>query len=206
LTRLDQKEFRAAFLRHQFAAFRAGFRVAHHVPARARYFESSSALMILCALLLTAGENFGPADCLVSISDLSRRFFVSRAHVRNLLRSAENDGFIERQSDGPERIAVLPRLGQVLAMSTGRATRCAPGRPRGRRLHAMVIRGLAIQTLERRLFAWNLGIPTPKACLKVADGRSDEYPSMIRLTSTPAKAFERKTASCAFREQSPCSL
>jgi hypothetical protein len=119
LARLDQKEFRAAFLRHQFAAFRAGFRVAHHVPALARYFESSSALMMLCSLLPPGGKNLAPVVCSVSISDLSRRFFVSRAHVRNLLRLAENDGFIERRADGPERITVLPRLVQVLAAFVG---------------------------------------------------------------------------------------
>jgi hypothetical protein len=119
LARLDQQEFRAAFLRHQFDAFRAGFRILHHVPALARYFESSSALIMLCSLLPAAGGSPAPAVYGVSISDLSRRFFVSRAHVRNLLRSAENDGFIERQSGRPERIVVLSHLGQVLSMFVG---------------------------------------------------------------------------------------
>lgn len=114
LAQLDEVTFLTTFLRHQFETFRAGFRITQQVPVLAGYLERSSGLMVLLALLLATGETSPPVVLAVSNSDLSRRFFVSRAHVRDLLHRAERDGFIERWPDEADRITVLPKLTQAL--------------------------------------------------------------------------------------------
>jgi DNA-binding MarR family transcriptional regulator len=64
--------------------------------------------------LFLAGEpddSFPPTRPIrISISALSRRFAVSRPHVTNLLRDAEQEGFLRRGGPQGEEIVLLPLL------------------------------------------------------------------------------------------------
>jgi DNA-binding IclR family transcriptional regulator len=69
--------------------------------------------MIVFSLLLAGGaENEMPprGPVSLSISDLSRRFGVSRAHVRKLLRDAADEGYLERAGSQEGHFLLRPRL------------------------------------------------------------------------------------------------
>ena len=57
----------------------------------------------------------------VSISELARRFSVSRVHVGRLLRDAETEGLIERSASAPEAITLSPPLTRALRQSAALA-------------------------------------------------------------------------------------
>jgi hypothetical protein len=89
----------------------AGFRLIDVAPDMRLFLDHNAGLMILCSMILAgeADDAYPPARPVpVSASALSRRFGVSRAHVRRLLQAAENDGLLERH--GADRVRLLPRL------------------------------------------------------------------------------------------------
>ena len=78
------------------------------------FVDHNAGIMILSHMMLSGEADDGYPPTLpvpVSISAVSRRFGVSRAHVRRLLQKAENQGLLERL-DG-DRIRLLPRLAQA---------------------------------------------------------------------------------------------
>lgn len=112
--------FRTAFLRELGSYFLAGFRVIDHAPVLAGHAESNAGLLILSSLSLRqlTGEGRAGEAVDVSISALSRKFRVSRAHVRNMLSSAEAAGLLRHDADA-EGIVVLPALREALIQFFG---------------------------------------------------------------------------------------
>jgi hypothetical protein len=117
---LDRPEFLAALVRRMGDAFRAGVRPLQFAPELGPFAERNAGLMILSSLVI-AGD---PDDTMpperpvrLSISELARRFSVSRAHVLRLLRDAAADGLIERSGPAQESVQLLPPLSLALRHS-----------------------------------------------------------------------------------------
>lgn len=106
-------EFTAAFVRHLGAMYLAGFRPLHHAPDLERLIESNAGLLVIVSLFLAATDGGAAAPdgtvVPVSISALSARFGIARAHARRLLADAAEAGLLRRAS-GSETVIVLPRL------------------------------------------------------------------------------------------------
>ena len=101
-------------------AYRAGVRPLQFTPELGPFAERNAGLMILSSLVIAgeADDTMPPARSVrPSISELARRFSVSRAHVLRLLRDAEADGLIERTGSAQESIQVLPPLSLALQQS-----------------------------------------------------------------------------------------
>jgi hypothetical protein len=117
---LAREEYLAAFVRAVVDEFRTGVRTLAVTPVLRPFAEHNAGIMILSSLVL-AGEATdtmppgGPVQ--LSISELARRFSVSRAHVLRLLRAAEAQRLIERSVAGPETIRFLPPLSDALRQS-----------------------------------------------------------------------------------------
>jgi len=110
--------------------FVSGFRDADHVAGIGFFADRNAGLMILWDLLVSheTDDSFPPAVPLSpSISALSRRFGVSRVHVRRLLQDAVSQGLLERTDENSFRI--LPRLAtmasDMMATHFLVAARCA---------------------------------------------------------------------------------
>lgn len=117
LARLPDIDFVAALSRRLGERFLAGARILLHVPELHLFMERNAGLMVALSLILAGkpDDTFPPAKPVrISISALSRRFSVSRPHVMNLLRDAEQDGFIRRDGQQGEEIVVLPRLADAV--------------------------------------------------------------------------------------------
>jgi hypothetical protein len=120
LPQLEQPGFRTAFLRALGTHFLAGFRVLDHVPVLTPLADSNACLLMLSNLALQqlAGmeRDAGKFAAMVplSVSALSRRFRVSRAHVRNLLVDAEQAGLIEQAPRTEGIVALLPLVEALL--------------------------------------------------------------------------------------------
>ena len=113
--RLESKAFCTAFLYHLGTYFFAGFRVLDHVPILTELAESNAGLLVLSSLALSQLANEAPpgAPVRLSISALSRRFCVSRAHVRKILVLADSAGLLVR-SPRSECVTVRPLLSEAL--------------------------------------------------------------------------------------------
>lgn len=105
----DRPWFDAAFLREIVEGYRKGFRFIAHVPRLETYFEQQGGTITLMQLIAASG---GPSRGVapLTISDLSSRFWVSRAQVRQVLTCAAADGLIDRAPGSRDPIAVLPAL------------------------------------------------------------------------------------------------
>jgi hypothetical protein len=93
--RLETARFRTEFLRALGEDYLGGFRVVNHAPVLEEVAESNAALLMLASVALPLLPGGVPGEVAVSVSALARRFRVSRAHVRNVLRGAEAAGLIE---------------------------------------------------------------------------------------------------------------
>lgn len=112
LAHLQRTDFMAAMARQFGESFRSGFRVLDTSPALYPLAERNAGIMILFSLYLaTQSDDFSPAaqPVSISISELSRRFGVSRPHVLKLLRDADSLGFLKRDGDS-DRLIVYPAL------------------------------------------------------------------------------------------------
>jgi hypothetical protein len=104
-------DFVYAFVHHLAEHFRAGVRVLDHSNELALFTDRNAGLMVLLSLMLAGepGDTFPPARPVpVSISALSRRFGVSRVHVRKLLRDATAAGLLLPANE-PERVVLSPQ-------------------------------------------------------------------------------------------------
>ena len=117
---LDRDDFLAAFVRRGIEHYRSGLRALQFTPELRLFAERNAGLTILFSLVIAAA----PDDTVpprrpvrVSISELTRRFSVSRAHVLRLLRDAAAEGLIERtgaaQEFGHAAAAVVERARTV---------------------------------------------------------------------------------------------
>ena len=106
--------FTAAFVCRYCEQFLTGFRFTDAAPDMRLFVEHNAGIMILCSIMMAgeADDAYPPTRPVpVSASALSRRFGVSRAHVRRLLLEAEKRGLLERH--GGDRVRLLPRLVQA---------------------------------------------------------------------------------------------
>ena len=112
---LAQPAFRTGFLRALGTAFFAGYRVLDHAPALKPLGDMSAAILMLTGLALPHVSGIAqPGETVpVSISVLARRYSVSRAHVRNILKSAEAAALITRNSE-TDGVVVQPALTEAL--------------------------------------------------------------------------------------------
>jgi DNA-binding MarR family transcriptional regulator len=113
LALVRQEDFTRCFVRELHGSFVRGLRILDYAPDLALFTDRNSGMMIMFSLL-TAGEPddvFPPTRPVsVAISALSRRFGVSRVHVRKLIRDAEQQGFLFRSPDAEDRISLHPQL------------------------------------------------------------------------------------------------
>jgi DNA-binding transcriptional regulator GbsR (MarR family) len=72
-----------------------GFRATQYAPALESLIERDAAFSMLFALLIA-----GAAGRALSVSDLSRRFAVSRSHVLSVMREAQGNGFVAQDMAG----------------------------------------------------------------------------------------------------------
>ena len=101
---LGRDDFLAALVRNVVDQFRSGIRALAVTPALRPFAEHNAGIMILSSLALAgADDDTVPpsAPVRLSISELARRFSVSRAHVLRLLREAVDHGLIERHRGRP---------------------------------------------------------------------------------------------------------
>lgn len=129
---LEGRAFRTAFL-HQLGTYLfAGFRVLDHTPLLAKLVESNAGLLMMSSLVLRqlTNERTPGGAVAISISALSRRFCVSRAHIRNMLIIAEAAGLLA-YAPGSESVVVLPALTEAIVQFYGVGFilfhRCAAG-------------------------------------------------------------------------------
>jgi hypothetical protein len=104
--------YRRAFLGHLGTAFFAGFRALRYAPVLATVAESTAGILLLSNVALHALTSRPGDPAPISISCLSRRFCVSRAHVRNILATAEQAGLV--RYGRVEAVVVLPKLVDAL--------------------------------------------------------------------------------------------
>ena len=129
---LEGRAFRTAFLHQLGTHFLAGFRVLDHIPVLAKLAECNAGLLMMSSLVLRQLTNEGtPGGAVpISISALSRRFCVPRAHVRNMLVISEAAGLLAH-APGSESVVVLPALTETIIQFYGVVFilfhRCAAG-------------------------------------------------------------------------------
>lgn len=116
--RLDEPQIMDAFAAAQADLFFRGFRPLDFAPTIRFSGERMAGVLMLAHLALKhwsapAGDAVG-----LSVSDLARRFSVSRPHVNGLLREAQDRGLLRREG---EKIFVLPPLAEGVAAMFGGA-------------------------------------------------------------------------------------
>ncbi len=117
---LEGSACRTSFL-HQLGTYLfSGFRVLDHTPVLAKLVESNAWLLVISSLALQQLTNEETSGGVVplSISALSRRFCVSRAHIRNMLVIAEAAGLLA-YAPGSESVVVLPALTEAIIQFYG---------------------------------------------------------------------------------------
>jgi hypothetical protein len=117
---LARDDFLGCLARNVVERFRTGIRTLAVTPTLKPFAEHNAGIMILSSLVLAGGEadTMPPsAPVHLSISELARRFSVSRAHVLRLLREATAHGLITRGTGGEDTITFTPALAQALRQS-----------------------------------------------------------------------------------------
>ncbi len=109
---LPDEDFMRAMIRRLGDRFLQGLRVIDHAPGLELFTDRNAGIMVLFSLML-AGEHddgFPPQQPVrLSISGVSRKFGVSRVHVRKLLRDAAEQGYLARAGAADDDVLLLPR-------------------------------------------------------------------------------------------------
>jgi hypothetical protein len=117
---LDDPEFVAAYVRHTSREYLGGFRMVEVAPEMELFIDRNAGLLVLLSIVLAGDDDdrFPPARPVpVSLSALSHRFGVSRAHVRTLLKDAEAVGLIERAGARDGLVTIKPQLAEAVEMA-----------------------------------------------------------------------------------------
>jgi hypothetical protein len=117
LARLDRDEFVAALVRQVVQHYRSGLRALLVTPELGLFAERNAGLNILFSLAIAgdADDTVPPTRPVrIPISELARRFLVSRAHVLRLLRDAVAEGLVARSGTAQEAITILPPVSHAL--------------------------------------------------------------------------------------------
>jgi hypothetical protein len=94
--------FVQAYVRHVVEYYMAGHKLMDHVPQLNVFADANAGMLIFLSLFAAAGSDGPPGEERVvqmPISELARRFGVSRAHVKQILRGAQDRGLL-RMDDG----------------------------------------------------------------------------------------------------------
>jgi hypothetical protein len=108
----EDDRFAQAFVCQLIGEYVAGERLMDHMPQQLTVFTNANggALMFL-SLFVAAGSGGPPKDgrhVHVPISELARRFGVSRAHVKHVLKGAEEKGLLTLDDGTGNRIHLTP--------------------------------------------------------------------------------------------------
>jgi hypothetical protein len=98
----ERDEFVHAYIKFVVEHYRAGRRLMDHVPQLNIFADANAGMLIFLSLFAAAGADGPPSGERVvqmPISELARRFGVSRAHVKQVLRGAQDQGLL-RIDDG----------------------------------------------------------------------------------------------------------
>jgi hypothetical protein len=115
LEALKRPEFPPAFIRELCERHFEGLRVLDAAPQVELFVDRNAGTMIMF-YLLTHAAPAASADqqpIRISISNLSRRFGVSRAHVRKLLNDAAAEGLLTRAGPEGEDVELTPVFTEV---------------------------------------------------------------------------------------------
>lgn len=113
LASLGRPEFENALALAIGQEFMSGTRLLSYAPDLEPFAEYSAGMVVLFSLMLAtkAQDSFAIGGPLaVSISELARRFRVSRTQILRLLREAEETGFLARMGTNYESIVLRPKL------------------------------------------------------------------------------------------------
>jgi hypothetical protein len=89
--RIDDDRFLGIFVRALAEPFKAGWRLLEGAQILSVFAERDAGMVVALALVV-ARQDVGPSP----LADLARRFHVSRAHVLETLRAAEQKGLVRR--------------------------------------------------------------------------------------------------------------
>jgi DNA-binding MarR family transcriptional regulator len=111
--RLSDRAYVRALVLSLSRRFRAGCRPIMHAPDLGFFGDRSGGILILASLIAAgaADDTVPPTRPVpISVSELARRFAVSRTHVLTMLRDAASEGMIERTGAAGDEIRILPVL------------------------------------------------------------------------------------------------
>jgi DNA-binding MarR family transcriptional regulator len=117
--RLDEPAFVRTFVAAMFRRYKDGFRLMMYTPGLGLFGDRSAGMMIASCLMAAGAEDdtVPPSRPFpISISELARRFGVSRVHVSKMLRDAATDGLIARAGANGEEITLTPALAGALSV------------------------------------------------------------------------------------------
>lgn len=115
LAAIGDPVFDRAFVGDLFDHFSWGFRFYRTTPELAELNQRKAAVLILFSLFLAreTGDD-GRCHARLSVSEMARRFQVSRVHVIKVLREAQDKGLIRRGATEGDPIEVTPLLIDVI--------------------------------------------------------------------------------------------
>jgi hypothetical protein len=111
LSLINDRNFMLVLIRRLHDRFVAGLRIVDHAPGLELFIDRNAGIMVLFSLLLAGDSDdvFPPQRPVrLSISAVSRRFGVSRVHVRKLLRDATEQGYVARAGSADGEVQLLP--------------------------------------------------------------------------------------------------
>jgi hypothetical protein len=107
----ESDAFVQTYVRFVVGYYLAGHKLMEHVPQLNVFADANAGMLIFLSLFAAAGEDGPPSGertVQMPISELARRFGVSRAHVKQVLRGAQDRGML-RIDDG-NGIRLMPQL------------------------------------------------------------------------------------------------
>jgi hypothetical protein len=104
--------FVQAYVRHVVGYYIAGHKLMDHAPQLDVFADANAGMLIFLSLFAAAGTNAPPHDAQyvqMPISELARRFGVSRAHVKQVLRGAQEQGLLTADDGSGNGIHLTPQ-------------------------------------------------------------------------------------------------
>lgn len=106
--------FLQTYLRHIIEYYVAGYRLMNNVPPELTVFADANAgVLIFLSLFAAAGKDGAPRGgqhVQIPISELARRFAVSRAHVKQVLKNAQEKELLALDDGSGKGIYLTPEL------------------------------------------------------------------------------------------------
>lgn len=103
--------FVSAYVRHVVEYYMAGHKLMDHAPQLNVFVDANAGMLIFLSLFAAAGADKPPCEgqyVQMPISELARRFGVSRAHVKQVLRGAQKQGLLAADDGTGRGIYLTP--------------------------------------------------------------------------------------------------